>query len=694
MPLETMTEPAKAIVVGLPLRLNTVHLRSGRMPTPGRTDEAVVSDAFAEAHQIALGDELPLVLGGVRRDVRVVGVGLSPEYVMVLSPGDMAADNKRQGVLFMGHDFVAAALDLDGSFNSVAARLTPDADEDAVLEALDRELERYGGFGAHGRDRQMSHFILSSELDQLQNMTQQLPPLFLIVAAFLLHVVLTRLIQLQRPQVAALKALGYLDREIGLHYLKLASVIVVSGASLGVLLGAWLGDGLVGLYEEYFRFPNLRSHVDPQTAITAILVSTLAAIAGTLTAVRSVLRLAPAEAMRPPAPATYRRGLLDARVVRMAVGPAARMVLREVQRRPLRLIFSAVGIAIAVAILVTGRFFGDAMAHLVDVQLHEAQRWDVQVSFAEPRPETSLRGLSHIPGVFHVEGLRQVPVRLRYQQRTRDVPLIGYPGDGTDGLQRPVDEEARPVPLPVEGVVLTRMLGDILELEVGDRVLVEVLEGDRPKVEVPVAGFVAEPFGLQAHMRFGALHELLGEEPSVSAALLRVDPERSREIDERLTDLPDVVGITHMDRVIAQFKEQSQRNITIFSLILTLFAATIAIGVVYNNARVALSMRSRDLASLRVLGFTRAEISAILLGELALQVFLAIPIGLVLGQLLSEQMATGAADPEMYRFPVIIAPRTYAFATVVTLGSAFVSALLVRRKLDRLDLIGVLKTRE
>ncbi len=691
MPLEGMTEPARATVVSLPDRLNTLYLRAGRLPEANHDQEIVVSDAFAEAHDFEPGDRVPLVLGGVRREMTIVGVGLSPQYVMVLNPADMAMDASKAGVVYVNRDALAAALDLEGSFNEAVFRIAPRENPEPILDAIDDILEPYGSVGAITRERQLSHYFLSQELNQLGNMSSQVPPLFLLVAAFLLHMVLSRLVQLQRSQIAALKALGYSNREIGTHYLGMATIIVVMGAGAGVALGAWLSNGLLGLYEDFFRFPSLQSRVDPQTALIAVLVSTLAAVVGTLTSVRAVLQLAPAEAMRPAAPATYRRGLLDIGWIRALLGPSARMVLREVQRKPVRTTLSALGIAIAIGIIVVARFWGDAMDYLVNVQMHETQRWDVQVMFADPRPETSLRSMSHLPGVFKVEGLRMVPVRFRHHQFERTASVIGYPDESS--LQRVLSDD-RPIDIPSDGIVLTRYLGEVLDVSVGDWVELDVQEGDHQTIRVQVQGLAAEPFGMQGHMSLEALHRALGQEPVVSAALMRVDPAHADELDRRLTQLPDVVGIAHHDRIMQNFNEQSGNNIFVFSLVLTIFGATIVIGVVYNNARVSLSMRSRDLASLRVLGFTRREIAGLLIGELSLSVFVAIPIGLLFGQMLAESMATGAADPEQFRFPLIISSRTYAFATIVTIGAALVSAWLVRRRIHALDLIGVLKTRE
>jgi putative ABC transport system permease protein len=318
-------------------------------------------------------------------------------------------------------------------------------------------------------------------------------------------------------------------------------------------------------------------------------------------------------------------------------------------------------------------------------------REDLSVAFVEPRPERAVREISHVPGVLYAEGLRIVPVRFRAGSRYRDAALFGYPDRAE--LRRLLERDGHEVALPSHGIMLTRKLAEVLDVRVGDPVELEIREGDRATRSVPVTALVDESFGLQGHMRLPQLRSLLREEPMVSEVLLRIDPSAYADVQRRLKELPAVASVTRRDNVSQQFQEQSGDMMTTFTVILTLFAAIIAIGVVYNNARIALSMRERDLASLRVLGFTRAEISAILLGELSVQLIVAIPLGLAFGTLLAHAMMNNV-DAETYRFSVTISARTYTFATVVALASGVVSALLVRRKLDKLDLIGVLKTRE
>lgn len=696
LPFPDEPEPASGQILSIPSSgepppLNGVAIQSGRWPEPGRTDEVLLLDNFAKARSIAPGDSLTAILNGTRRELHVVGTALSPEFVFAMEPGNAMPEPDAFAVIWMLEDAVSAAFRMEGAFNDVVLRLQPGVDERVVIDQVDRILEPYGGFGAVDRDLQSSNYFLTQEIQQLESMATVVPFIFLAVAAFLLNIVLSRLIHLQRPQIAALKALGYPDLAIGLHFLKLVSVVVLLGALVGIGMGVFLGQGMTALYTQFFHFPVLEYRLDWRVAIVGVVVSLVAAVIGSAVAVRQVVRLPPAEAMRPPPPARYSRSLLERLGVFALFGTSARMVFREITRRPLRTALSALGISMAVAIVVAGRFGMDSFEHLIDQVFQTAMTEDITVTFVRSMPDRTVRELEHLPGVNRAEGMRVVPVRFSHRHRYRDSTLFGQP-DGMS-LRRLLDMDGQEVDIPREGVLLNSNLAEILEVRVGDTVRVHVREGQRGVHDVPVTGLIDEMYGLQGYMHIDALNALLREERSVSMVLLDVDPPMMEEVCRRLREISGVQGMLRRTALIERVRQQTGETWGAMTFILTLFAATIAIGVVYNNARVALSMRSRDLASLRVLGFTRGEISTVLLGELAVQVLLAIPIGLLLGTWMAEGIMAGA-DPERYRMPAIISSQTYAFATAVTLGSGIVSALLVRRKLDHLDLIGVLKTRE
>ena len=695
VPIATMPEPVAGRIVSLPAGgvppLNRLHLRSGRLPEPGVPDEAVLLEQFALAHQLGPGDQVPAVLSGSLRQLRVVGVALSPEYVFAMSGRELIADNARFAVFWMDRDMVAPVFQMEGAFNDVTVALEPGASQAAVLDAVDRELAPYGGFHAVGRDKQLSSYALRGELENLENLALMIPAIFLLVAAFLVNVVVSRLVFLERTQIAVLKALGFGDGRIAMHYLGLVAVIVGLGAALGIALGVWAGTWMTDLYTSFFRFPDRVYHLSAGLVLVTVGIGLAAAVIGALGAVRRVARLPPAQAMRPPAPLRYRRTALERLGLGRLVGPATVMVAREITRRPMRFGFSVLGIAMGIAIFVMGRFSWDSFEYVMDEIFLREHREDMIVTFTGPVPIRATGELAAIPGVSMVEGQRSVPVRLRHGSRARDVVLTGIPADSE--LRQILGDEPRPLVLPAEGVILTDRLADLLGLEVGDALDAEILEGDWPTRQLTVAALVSDVFGLQAYARRDAVSRLLREEPRITGALLRADPDRADRVRARLKELPRVLSVARRDTIMDNYRRQTGESTLVITLILSLSAAAIAIGVVYNNARIALSLRSRDLASLRVLGFTRREISGILLGELAVQIAIGIPLGLLLGTLWAQAYAA-ALDPEVIGIPLHISARTYAAAAGIALVSGLVSALLVRRKLDQLDLVGVLKTSE
>jgi putative ABC transport system permease protein len=372
-------------------------------------------------------------------------------------------------------------------------------------------------------------------------------------------------------------------------------------------------------------------------------------------------------------------------------GPAGLMVLREVQRRPLRTLFSSLGVAGATALLILGRFGLDSLDSYLEGTLRREQRQALTVVFAHPVSSRVTGQLARIPGVVTAEGVRSIPVRVRHEQRSRESVLIGLPEAAT--LRRLVERSGKLLPLPSQGVLLTAKLGEVLGVRVGDRLQLELREGERPSVRPVVAGFVDETVSLSIYARSEVLADLEGDQAVVSSVLLDVLPAFVPALEQQLRKSPHVIDVSDLRADSQRLRDMNAEVMDTWTLVSIILAASVILGVVYNNARIALAARSRDLATLRVLGFSRAEISRVLVGGLALEVLLAIPLGLWLGRRWGELFMSGV-DQEMFRWAVVVAPTTYAMATVVTLLAATASALWVRRNLDHLDLIAVLKNRE
>jgi putative ABC transport system permease protein len=689
-------DPVIGQLIGLdarrPQRLNQVRLRSGRWPQVGTRAggeiEAVVNLSFAQAHRLQPGATVSALVNGKRRTLRITGTALSPEYIFggVMGMPDMRAF----GVFWMDKDELAAAMDMRGAFNRVALKLAPEASERLVTDTVTRRLATLGGAPAHGRDEQGSHAMLDNEIREQRVLGTVLPAIFLLVAGFLLHVVTARLVATQREQVAALKALGYRDGAIALHYLKLVAPMVLGGYLLGLLLGRVMGGMLTGLYAEFFRFPSFEHRVSPDLALIGLGIVCLTGVLGTLTAIAATVRLSPAEAMRPPAPGNFRRALLE-RIPGVRLAPALRMILRNIDRRPLRAALTVGGIAASVAIVIMGNFFRDAIDAIVDTQFNLQMRGDVIVWMTDQVDAAAGRELARLPGVLQVETGRRLSVRFINGHRSEQGLVDGHAE--VPHMQRVIDVDRRQKLAPADGLLMTDRLADKLGLKVGDRVTMELREGRREVVQAVLQATVSDMMGLNAFMQRDALNRLLGDGDVANFFSLRVGDRDLPRVLEATQALPRVAGAFSKSTMLRNMQEISARNVRIMSTILTLFAAVIAVGVVYNNARIALAERSWELASLRVLGFTRAEVSVLLLGELALGIAVALPVGMFLGWALTHSVV-GLMASDQFLFPVAIQPRTYAWAAICVVAAGVASALVVRRRIDSLDMVAALKTRE
>ncbi|HEY9624442.1 MAG TPA: FtsX-like permease family protein [Crinalium sp.] len=693
--LPDRVEPVTGRLVSLTERqapmLNDLYIRQGRYSDAAQGDEVLISKAFANANQLRLDDTLGAVINGRWQPLRIVGIALSPEYIYEIRSGDVFPDNRSFGVLWMGRKALGTAFNMDGAFNDVALSLIPGTSAADVIFRLDQLLDMYGGLGAYDREDQISNRFVSDEIIQLRTHATIVPTIFLGIGAFLLHIVLSRLISTQRDQIAVLKAFGYRNWEVGIHFLKLVLAIASLGAMIGVAVGLWLGSALVKLYTQFYQFPLLRYDVRPAMIGGAILISIMAALGGALFAVRRAVSLPPAEAMRPEPPARFHATVVERLGLQRWLSPVGRIVVRNLERKPIQALLSMLGIALAIALLIVGRYSRDAVQSIIDVQFHRVQRDDVMIVFNEPRPARTRYEVAHLPGVLYAEPFRSVAARLRFEYRTHKIGILGLTPDGD--LHQLIDHHLNPVNLPLDGIVLSTKLANLLNVTPGDVLTVDVLEGNRPTRTIPVVGLVDELVGLSAYMDIRALNRLMREGGTVSGAFLAVDKNQLEPLYNLLKRTPAIASISLRQAMIERFRQTVAKSQSAMTSIQIIFACIITFGVIYNAARIALSERGRELATLRIIGFNRAQIAVILLGEQATITIAAIPAGFGLGYGMAALLSL-SLNTELYRLPLIVTKASYAFAVVVVAIAALCSGLLIRRQLNHLDLVAVLKTRE
>jgi putative ABC transport system permease protein len=688
-------EPVSAQFISLPddseQRLNRIYLRSGRVPEPGRAEEVVVYEAFADAHKMSLGSRFSAILNGRKRELVIVGTALSPEFIYTIAPGETITDNRRFGIIWMSEKALANVYNLEGAFSSVTLKLLRHASESEVIKRLDVLLDPYGSQAAYGRKDLPSHAWGEHGLDMLRNMSRTMPAIFLLVAAFLINQWLNRMVALEREQIGLFKALGYRNIAIAAHYLKFVIVLVAVGAIIGGVAGTWLGAFITRMYGSLIHFPFLVFTKSSDVYVWGALLSLLAGIAGAVHALRAVAALPPAVAMQPPAPPRFRRVLPPRFALARLVSQPTMMMLRNLSHHPLRAVFTTLGMALATALVIVSLFLRDTTEDLINVTYFIADRHDAAVSFAEKRPHNVVEQIAHLPGVLAVEPYREVPVRIRYGSIERRVMISGRPRDAD--LRRIIDVNLRSVALPENGLAISAWLAQLLGVHVGDSVEVDLLEGQRRTESLPVSALVEDFFGIQGMMDLESLTRLMREGPMVSSVSFTLDPNKADLLYDAVKSMPAVSGMGIQRFSLANYRTLLAPLLTNMAMIYTGFAVIIAFGVVYGSARITLSEWARELASLRVLGFGRGEVLFILLIELALLTVLAQPLGWGFGYVLSGLLKAQVSG-EVMRARLVVEHSSYALASGIVMVAALFSALVVRERINRLDLVAVLKTRD
>ena len=694
--LPGLSEPATGHIISLPedggpQKLNRLFLRSGRFPRSDERREVVLGESFANANGLQPGDSLVAVINGRRETLKICGIGLSPEYVFEARAGETLPDHKRFSVIWMNYRALAVAYNLDGAFNDVVIDLAPDASPAPVIAEMDRILTPYGAGGAFLRKEQPSAQRLDDELRVLTSLSVAYPLVFLSVAAFMVNAVLARIVRLQREQIAQMKALGYSSRQVGVHYLKYVLVIGGLGTLLGGIGGRLLGAGLVDLYTLFFRFPSLVFTMDYGALGLALLISVGASVLGVLTVVWQAVKLPPAEAMRPEPPADFKPSLFERVGLTKYFSPTFRMALRNIERRPWQAVFTSAGLALATGLMVLPGAMADSIDYLLTFQWNSQQRQDVAVFLTEPGSGRGFHDLEHLPGVIRAEPIRSVRARLKFGHRQRKLSVTGIaPGAN---LNRLLDDQGRAVTMPEEGLLMSEMLAKVIGARIGDEVEVEVLDGRRPVLSIPIRGLITDFAGVAAYMDISALRRAMKEGDTVNGAYLALDHSRWDEFMRELKDTPAAAVVMVKRDQLAAFRDTTGKSIGIIRKLYFVLATIVAFGVVYNSARIALSERSRELATLRVVGFSLAEVRGVLVGELAILVLLALPFGLMFGRGLALFIMSSFST-ETVRLPIVINSSTYSIAIIVVLTASALSFAVVGRMIGKLDMVGVLKARD
>lgn len=676
--------------------VNLLELRSGRLfdQHPGGRTEVLLDPRYARANDIRVGDSISVIAGGRKVSLTVVGTAISPDFVYAIqNAASLAPDPKTFGIVMMPLFQAQRILNLSGQVNQVVIMLAPGADTRAVARRVEDILRPYGNLTSYARKDQLSNFLLDNELSMLRMMSQTLPVIFLVMAVSIQFVLLGRMIKGQRVQIGTMKALGVSLRRIVVHYAGYALVVSLAGGVLGSLLGIYLASLLSQMYAQLFNLPGVIGGVNAAALFYGVLLAAVAGLLAGIIAARGVAGINPAESMRPEPPASGGRVFWEgwSRLWR-TLSPAWRMTLRTTARNRLRFAATLFGVVAAVGLMVMSLAGNDSINYLVDKYFFTEQRYDYFVGLTTPVPADELLNISRLDGVVRAEPILQIPVKVAFGGRTRDEVLVGLAPGGT--MKRPVDDTGRPLSLPDDGVVLDRLTAQKLGVVPGDRVeLKTVLAlGSPHRAVVRVTGIADENIGGEEYMSLSEANRILGEDNLISGVMLKVDPGKAAVVHLALSKMGDVASVTHKEAQVANFRSLMVYYVD-FDDILAVFGAALGFFIVFNASLMGFAERRRELASMRVIGFSRQEIGRLLWKENILVSFAGIVLGLPFGYLLAYGYIE-SLNSDLYSIPVAVFPQTYLISVLGGLAFVVAAHLVATRRLGGLNMIDVLKDQD
>lgn len=693
-------EPIMGVAVSVPEErrpvINDVFLKSGTWFTAGDEKEVILNEAFAEAHDLKPGSRVRVLLLDKEHDLLVVGTAMSPEFVYVIPPsGGLVPDPARFAVLYLPERFAQEACDLQGAFNQLVGRVRDHA-RPAVTRTLRRiedELDPYGVTNVTPYWEQPSIRFLSDEVAGRRITAMTVPTLFLGVAALVLNVLMSRLVEQQRSIIGTLRALGYSRGALMQHYLTFGLLIGAMGAALGIGLGWWLQVSVNGLDRGIFRIPGIRASFYGSSALAGTGVSILFAILGTVKGVRRAASLEPAEAMHPPPPERGAKVWLERFDVLWRALPFRwKMIFRAILRNPFRSTVGLIATVVSTALVLATLSLFDSLDYLVAFQFNRVAHEDYTISLREPEGPRAASELGDLAGVSYVESQLAVACDLSNGPYEKRIGVMGLSRGSR--LYTPLGANGIPVTVPEEGLLLDSKLAEILHVRPGDRIRLRPLIGQRRQVLAPVTGIVDGFLGLGAYADIAYLSRLLGEERSANVLLSTEDRRVSaRTLMDDLKQRPAVIGFAQRRRSLTRIADTFGQAMGAQLALMIAFAGLIAFGSVLNAAMVSLSERRREVGTLRVLGYTPFQVGGIFSGESLTVNAVGIVLGLAGGVGLTYLLAA-AYDTELYRFPVVIYPSRLAATVVIMLLFVLAAQWIVHGMIRMLPWLEVLNVKE
>ncbi|SHK12211.1 ABC transporter permease [Paramaledivibacter caminithermalis] len=667
-------------------RINNIYLIEGD-GIKNKNKDVLVVEQFAKARNIAIGDTLSVQMNGKLYNLNVAGIVSSPEYIYLMeNEQTLIPMPGKFGVVFVADELARQSFGFGSSYNEIVIKVKDENEIDKIEDKLEKVLKKYGVKRIIVRDNQLSNRMISEEINQLKNMAKVVPVIFLGVAALIIAVMISRMVKKDRVPIGVMKALGYKNIDIVLHYIKYSLVIGILGAIIGTNLGMLLAGAMTKMYLQYFNIPILKINYYYRYIMSAILLASIFCITAGLWGGKRVLKILPAESMRPEAPRSGKRILIERiKIIWSNLSFSWKMVMRNIFRNKKRFMFILVGISLSFAMLFLTFYQFNTALFMFENHYGDFQRMDYNINFSKPMNQRVIKDLKHLVNIDSIEPKVEFPFEIKNGWKSKVVNIIGIKRDTIFYKFENLNDEI--INLPDEGIVLSENLAKFLDVSKGDTITINSFIPHRDDIHIIIKDVIKQSLGINAYMDIDQMQFKLLDKELITGAYI----DSNDAVKKKLSNLKNLTSIQSLQDLQNIFKQFLSLTISSIS-ILVIFSGILGFAVVYNSTIMGISERRLELSSLRVMGFSRKEIFWMIVKENLIMTIFGIIVGIPIG-LSFVKGVEKAFSNELYTLRGDISFSIFLFSILLTVFFVVAAQLFTLKKIYKLDFMEALKSR-
>ncbi|BCZ44916.1 ABC transporter permease [Clostridium gelidum] len=673
--------------------VNDVVIKSGRYFSEDDSNQCLLDEDFFKANNLNLGEYIYPIISGNKVKLKIVGCVKSPEFVYTLKDAsEIMADNKRFGIIYIKQSFGEAIFDFKGSINNLSIQISNGSDVKTVKDDVKKALKNYGVKNVIDREEQTSSKMISEKIKGLKSMGGTFPVIFFMVASVIIYIMMGRMVESQRTQIGVLKAVGFTNMQVLAYYMSYSAMIALIGSFIGSILGTYMGASMTKLYNQYFNLPLGGIKIYSEFVIPAFILTLFFCLFAGYHSCKAIFKIMPSEAMRQKSPESGKKIVIERiNLIWINISYLGKIIVRNLFRYKKRALLTSLGVIFSSAILLVALSMGDSMDFMIQQQYGNIQNYDIKVKFSKLMSIEDLNNIKNITHIKELEPVLETGVEISNGWKHKDVGFTAQIKEPQ--MYKVEDKSGNAISLPQNGILISEKLANTLGIKVNDSVNIKFYFPGKEKKEMVVKGIIVQYLGLSTYTSMDNLNSILGEGTIASSAVLKLDNTNAEnEVKDKLRNMPNVMSVdSKTDSLNALLKTMGAMQASIGVYIM--LAGILLIAVLYNIATINIFERQRELATLKVLGFSNNEVKKLIFNENYIIVIFGMIVGLPFGKWLGASlMASSSTDA--YTIPYVVEFKTYIIAIILTLLFTAITNLTLMRKIKALDMIEVLKNKE